>query len=82
MLRQIVREWAGSSADLAEVRPLDGGSISTTAALQLQDGQRARPLIMRRPGKNLNPFRLFIVVKFGPPRLAPSPPYSGEKRAG
>ena len=25
VLRQIVHDWAGASADLAEVKPLDGG---------------------------------------------------------
>jgi fructosamine-3-kinase len=41
VLRRIVREWAGQSAELAEVKPLDGGCISTTVALTLNDGARA-----------------------------------------
>lgn len=40
VLRQIVREWAGASADLSEVRPLDGGSVSTTLALTTTGGER------------------------------------------
>jgi fructosamine-3-kinase len=39
-LRRIVRDWAGESAELAEVKPLDGGSISTTLAITLTDGQK------------------------------------------
>ena len=30
VLRSIVQEWAGSSADIAEVAPLDGGNISSS----------------------------------------------------
>ena len=41
VLRQIVQDWAGSSAELAEVRPLEGGSVSTTLELETRDGQRA-----------------------------------------
>ena len=41
VLRQIVHDWAGSSAELAEVRPLEGGSVSTTLDLETRDGQRA-----------------------------------------
>jgi len=41
VLRRIVHEWAGASAELAEVTPLDGGCISTTLALILSDGARA-----------------------------------------
>jgi fructosamine-3-kinase len=41
VLRRIVGDWAGSTAELAEVNPLDGGAISTTVALTLADGQRA-----------------------------------------
>jgi fructosamine-3-kinase len=41
VLRRIVREWAGESAELAEVKPLDGGCISTTLALTLADGATA-----------------------------------------
>jgi fructosamine-3-kinase len=41
VLRRIVKEWAGNSAELAEVTPLDGGCISATVALKLADGARA-----------------------------------------
>jgi fructosamine-3-kinase len=41
VLRRIVQEWAGASAELAEVKPLEGGFISTTLALTLKDGQKA-----------------------------------------
>jgi len=41
VLRQIVTDWAGTSAELAEVKPLDGGMINTTLCLTLQDGDRA-----------------------------------------
>src|SRR5579884_306618 len=41
MLRQIVQDWAGSSAELAEVTPMAGGCINTTLALTTRDGQRA-----------------------------------------
>jgi aminoglycoside phosphotransferase (APT) family kinase protein len=41
VLRRIAGEWAGDSAELAEVKPLDGGCISTTLALTLADGARA-----------------------------------------
>ena len=41
VLRRIVRDWAGDSAELAEVTPLDGGCISTTLALTLADRTRA-----------------------------------------
>jgi len=41
VLRQIVHDWAGASADLAEVKPLDGGSVSTTLALTTTSGDRA-----------------------------------------
>ncbi len=30
VLRRIVQEWGGTSAELSEVTHLDGGSISTT----------------------------------------------------
>src|SRR5258705_12898344 len=40
LLRRIVHDWAGTSAELAEVKPLTGGSISTTLALITTDGQR------------------------------------------
>lgn len=41
VLRQIVHEWAGASAELAEVKPLDGGSVSTTLALTTTTGEQA-----------------------------------------
>ena len=41
VLRQIVRDWAGAAADLAEVKPLDGGSVATTLALTTAAGDRA-----------------------------------------
>ena len=41
VLRQIVHDWAGSSADLSEVTPLAGGSIDTALALTCNDGLRA-----------------------------------------
>jgi fructosamine-3-kinase len=40
-LQQIVRGWAGTSAELAEFMPLEGGSFSTTLCLTLKDGRRA-----------------------------------------
>lgn len=40
-LRQIVRDWAGASAELEEVKSLDGGSVSTTLCLCARDGQKA-----------------------------------------
>lgn len=41
VLRQIVHEWAGASAELAEVKPLYGGSVSTTVALATTRGEQA-----------------------------------------
>lgn len=41
ILRQVVRDWAGASAELAEFTPLAGGSINTTLLLCLKDGTRA-----------------------------------------
>jgi fructosamine-3-kinase len=40
VLRQIVQGWVGTSAELAEVQPLEGGMINTTLCLTLKDGQR------------------------------------------
>lgn len=40
-LRRIAQEWGGETAELAEVKPLDGGCISTTVALLLADGRKA-----------------------------------------
>src|SRR5215212_3382377 len=41
VLRRIVHEWAGSSAELTEVKPLEGGCINTTLALMTAGGPRA-----------------------------------------
>jgi fructosamine-3-kinase len=41
VLRQIVQDWTGTAAELAQVQPLEGGVINTTLALELKDGQRA-----------------------------------------
>lgn len=41
VLRQIVQDWHGTSAELSEVSPLDGGSISTTLLLTTRDGSQA-----------------------------------------
>jgi fructosamine-3-kinase len=41
VLRRIVQGWAGTAAELAEVKPLEGGMINTTLCLTLVDGQRA-----------------------------------------
>jgi fructosamine-3-kinase len=41
VLRRIVRDWAGDAAELAEVKPLDGGCINTTVALTTEAGDRA-----------------------------------------
>src|SRR5580658_8409621 len=40
VLRRIIQKWAGTSAELAAVTPLDGGCISTTLALTLADQSR------------------------------------------
>jgi fructosamine-3-kinase len=40
LLRRIVHDWAGTSAELAEVTPLNGGSISTTLRVATKDGQK------------------------------------------
>ena len=40
VLRRIVQEWAGESAELAEVKPLEGGMINTTLALTTAAGER------------------------------------------
>jgi fructosamine-3-kinase len=39
-LRRIVREWAGESAELTEVKPLEGGAINTTLALTCATGEK------------------------------------------
>jgi fructosamine-3-kinase len=41
VLRQIVHDWAGTAAELAEVKTLDGGSVATTVALHTKTGDRA-----------------------------------------
>ena len=41
VLRRIVHDWAGTTAELAEVAPLAGGCINTTLALTTKDNQRA-----------------------------------------
>src|SRR5262245_59051046 len=41
LLRRIVQDWAGASAELAEVKPLEGGVINTMLCRTLADGQRA-----------------------------------------
>ena len=41
MLRRIVTEWAGASAELDEVKHLDGGCVNTTLGLHLADGRRS-----------------------------------------
>src|SRR5678816_4281183 len=41
VLRQIARDWAGSSTELAEVKALDGGSVSTTLRLVTAAGDSA-----------------------------------------
>lgn len=40
-LRCIVHDWIGTAAELAEVKPLHGGSINTTVALTTTGGDRA-----------------------------------------
>jgi fructosamine-3-kinase len=41
MLRRIVQDWAGTAAELTEVKNLDGGSVNTTLALTTKSGDRA-----------------------------------------
>ena len=41
VLRQIVHDWAGSQAELDEVKSLDGGCVATTVALHTRSGDRA-----------------------------------------
>lgn len=41
LLRGIVRDWAGASAELAEVSPLRGGAIHTVLLLTTSDGAKA-----------------------------------------
>jgi protein-ribulosamine 3-kinase len=40
LLRGIVHDWAGTSAELAEATPLVGGAIHTTLRLKTKDGRR------------------------------------------
>lgn len=40
-LRQIIRDWAGTAAELEEVAPLAGGCINTTLCLRTGDGRKA-----------------------------------------
>jgi fructosamine-3-kinase len=41
VLRRIVHDWVGNAAELAEVKPLEGGCINTTLALTTSGGERA-----------------------------------------
>lgn len=41
VLRRIVHDWVGSTAELAEVKPLSGGSINTTVVLTTTANDRA-----------------------------------------
>ncbi|HEY7115434.1 MAG TPA: fructosamine kinase family protein [Tepidisphaeraceae bacterium] len=41
MLRRIVHDWAGTSAELTEVKRLEGGCVNTTVALTTNAGDRA-----------------------------------------
>src|SRR3954447_20313333 len=41
MLRRIVHDWIGTATELAEVKPLAGGSINTTVAITTSNGERA-----------------------------------------
>jgi len=41
VLGQIVRDWAGDTAQIAEVRPLDGGCINTTLCITTNRSDRA-----------------------------------------
>lgn len=40
-LRRIVHQWAGASAELAEMKPLLGGSVNNTLMLSTEAGDRA-----------------------------------------
>ncbi|MGH7179350.1 MAG: fructosamine kinase family protein [Tepidisphaeraceae bacterium] len=40
VLRQIVQDWGGASADVAQVMPLEGGCINTTLCVTLTDGRK------------------------------------------
>jgi len=41
VLGQIIRQWAGDDAELAQVTPMTGGSINTTLKLATKNGQEA-----------------------------------------
>src|SRR4051794_40317996 len=41
VLRQIIKDWAGDTAQIAEVRPLDGGCINTTLCITTDTNDRA-----------------------------------------
>jgi fructosamine-3-kinase len=41
MLRRIVHDWVGTSAELSEVQRLEGGVINTTIAIHTKGGERA-----------------------------------------
>ena len=41
LLRRIMHEWSGTAVEIAEVRPLGGGSISQTVAVTTAGGERA-----------------------------------------
>jgi fructosamine-3-kinase len=41
VLRRIVQDWVGTSAELDEVKPLVGGCVNTTLALSTRGGERA-----------------------------------------
>jgi fructosamine-3-kinase len=40
VLGRIVQDWGGPSAEIAEIKPLNGGCINTTVAMQLTDGRK------------------------------------------
>ncbi|MBC8107099.1 MAG: fructosamine kinase family protein [Anaerolineae bacterium] len=41
VLRRIIKDWAGDTAQIAEVRPLDGGCINTTLCITTDQNDRA-----------------------------------------
>jgi fructosamine-3-kinase len=41
VLRRIAQDWGGTSAEPAEITPLDGGCISTTVAIEFTDHRKA-----------------------------------------
>ena len=40
VLGRIVQDWGGAAAEIAEIKPLHGGCINTTVAVQLTDGRK------------------------------------------